>query len=110
MINFTCGHVESFRYNQEVMYQRVHVSFHCFTVGQYHFRSVGFYRTWFQTRKRLHYYLVRLLHLAHAHEISRPHVSVAFGWYLEVVVLITAVRVGAPDIQIHTTAAQARTG
>src|SRR5260370_618028 len=84
--------------------------FHCFTVRQHHFWRVDFYRTWFQTRKRLHYYLVRLLHLAHAHQIPRPHVSVGFSWYIEVVVLITGVRVGAPNVQIHATATQARTG
>src|SRR5688572_2939944 len=110
VINLAGGYVESFSDDQEMMNQRVHVTLHRFAIRQHHFRRVGLHWTRPQARQRLHSYFVRLLHLAHSHHVTRPHVAIRFGRNFEVVGFITRVRVRAPDVEIDAAASQTWTG
>ena len=54
--------------------------------------------------------LVRLLHLAHAHQVTRPDVAVRFGRHFEIVLLVAGVGIRAADVEIDAAAAQAWAG
>src|SRR5689334_13119216 len=92
------------------MNQRIHVTLHRFTIGQHDFRRISLDRSRLQTRKCLHRDLVRLLHLAHAHHVARPNITVRLSRHFKIVLLITAVRVRATNIEIDTATAQTRSG
>src|SRR5947209_18911400 len=110
MIDFAFRHVEAFGNDQEVMNERIHVRLHCFTVRQNNLWSISFNRTGLNTRKRLHDYLVRLLHLADADHVSRPDIAVLLYADLKIILLITCIRIGATNIYVDSASAQARPG
>ena len=92
------------------MNQRVHVCLHRFPIGQDNFRRVGLHRARPQTSQGLLHNLVRLIHLAHADHIPGPNITVRLGRNFKVVTVVTAIRICAPNIEIDSTAAQARAG
>ena len=92
------------------MNQRVHMRLHCFAIGKYNFWIVGLNRAGLQARQGLQGNLVRLLHLAHAHQVARPHVAIGFGRNLKIVFFITRVRVGAANVQLDAATTQAWSG
>ncbi len=105
VIDFAGRNVDAFGHQQEVMNQRVHVRLHRFPIREHNFRRVGFDRPRFQARQRLLNDLVRLAHLAHAHQVARPNVAVVLNRNFKIVIFVTAVRVRAAIIQFDAAAA-----
>src|SRR6185369_9487062 len=110
VINLTGRHIKTLRDDQEVMNERIHVTLHRLAIRKHNFWRVGFNWTRLQSRECLRRNLVRLLHLTHAHHVTCPNVAVRFSRNFEVVILITAIRICATDVESDAAAAQTRTG
>ena len=92
------------------MNQSVHVRLHRFPIRQDNLGRISLHRPGLQSRKCLRHNLVRLLHLAHAHEVAGPYITVGFDGNFKVVFLITRVGVCPANVEIHSTSAQAWPG
>ena len=93
MINLAGRNIEALGDDQKVVDQRIHMLSHIVAVGQHDFRRVGFYRARLQAFESLADDLVRLVHLAHADHEPRPDIAVRLGRNIEIVRLVTRVRI-----------------
>src|SRR5271157_3394567 len=109
-VHFARRHGESFGDDLKVVDERFHLRLHLLAVGQHDMWSVSLHRTFGNSFQRLRGNLLRFAELGHAHQISRVNVSVLRDWDVELEVLISAVRLVAPQVDIHATASLRRTG
>src|SRR5262249_25871744 len=85
------------------------VRFHRLSIRQYDFGCICFNGARLQSGKRLVYDLVRLFHLSHPNHVAGPDIAILLRGDFKVVILVAAVRIRPPNIQLNSTPSQAWT-